>query len=212
MLDLYCERTGPGFWDEPFNAVTNVSFLIAAVTAWYIARRRAALTCEVWGLIVLSACIGVGSFLWHTLVTTWAMWLDIVPILLFMLWFVWLYFRRVAGVGAVPAALTLAGLLVTSLAGMGLKETLNGSLMYVPLLLLLIGMGIDHRRKGRNEPFILIITAAVGIVSLTCRTVDHSFCDWNPVGTHFLWHLFNGVAVYTSMRSVIVNLQTEQRI
>ena len=32
-IDIYCERTAPGFWDEPFNALTNAAFLIAAAAA-----------------------------------------------------------------------------------------------------------------------------------------------------------------------------------
>ena len=41
-IDIYCERTAPGFWDEPLNAVSNAAFLIAAIAA--AARRRRALT------------------------------------------------------------------------------------------------------------------------------------------------------------------------
>ena len=25
-IDVYCERTAPGFWDEPLNAVSNGAF------------------------------------------------------------------------------------------------------------------------------------------------------------------------------------------
>ena len=30
-IDGYCERTGPEYWSEPVNAVTNAAFLIAAL-------------------------------------------------------------------------------------------------------------------------------------------------------------------------------------
>jgi hypothetical protein len=33
-VDAYCERTGPEYWSEPVNAVTNLAFLIAAVVIW----------------------------------------------------------------------------------------------------------------------------------------------------------------------------------
>jgi hypothetical protein len=29
-VDLYCERTDPSFWAEPINALSNLSFLLAA--------------------------------------------------------------------------------------------------------------------------------------------------------------------------------------
>ena len=34
MIDLYCERTAPGLWEEPINALTNLSFFVAAWFAW----------------------------------------------------------------------------------------------------------------------------------------------------------------------------------
>lgn len=39
-VDIYCERLGPSFWAEPFNAVTNASFLIAAWFAWRLIGHR----------------------------------------------------------------------------------------------------------------------------------------------------------------------------
>jgi hypothetical protein len=35
-IDSYCERTGPDFWSEPFNALSNLSFIVAAVVGWMI--------------------------------------------------------------------------------------------------------------------------------------------------------------------------------
>ena len=34
QMDLYCERLDPGFWAEPLNAVTNLSFILAALFCW----------------------------------------------------------------------------------------------------------------------------------------------------------------------------------
>lgn len=52
LLHLYRERNGdPGLWAEPFNAISNASFLAAALAAWALARRRGALTASTWTLI-----------------------------------------------------------------------------------------------------------------------------------------------------------------
>jgi len=40
MIDLYCERLGPGLWAELLNALTNLGFLVAALASWQLARRR----------------------------------------------------------------------------------------------------------------------------------------------------------------------------
>ena len=37
-LDHYCERTAPGFWNEPANALSNIGFIVAA--AFVLARER----------------------------------------------------------------------------------------------------------------------------------------------------------------------------
>ena len=51
MLDYYCERCGPGLLAEPINACTNGSFLVAAWAAWALARRAGALSTGIRGLI-----------------------------------------------------------------------------------------------------------------------------------------------------------------
>ena len=69
---IYCERLGPGLLAEPFNAVSNGSFLIAAWAAWTLARGTGGLSAGLRVLIALAASVGIGSGLWHTLATPWA--------------------------------------------------------------------------------------------------------------------------------------------
>jgi len=33
-IDAYCERLGPGFWNEPLNALTNLAFWLSAWLVW----------------------------------------------------------------------------------------------------------------------------------------------------------------------------------
>ena len=46
-MDAYCERVGMGVFAEPLNAVSNVSFLLAALAAWVLATRTGALSAGV---------------------------------------------------------------------------------------------------------------------------------------------------------------------
>src|SRR5215212_2608106 len=103
-MDAYCERTGPGLLAEPLNAITNSSFLIAAWFAWFLGHRTGRLSPGVLTLIWLSVSVGIGSGLWHTYATAGTLILDVIPILLFLAWFFWLYLRGVAGVPAPFAA------------------------------------------------------------------------------------------------------------
>jgi hypothetical protein len=38
-------------------------------------------------------------------------------------------------------------------------------------------------------------------VSLVFRSIDMAVCDAMPLGTHFLWHSLNGLALYLLLRA-----------
>ena len=110
------------------------------------------------GLLV---CIGTGSSLYHTFATGWARWLDVIPILLFQLWFLWIYARRVICPGW-PGSVGLVALFLLAGALMYLDPTLLiRSILYLAARLFLTGLGICHRRHAR-EPWLLLLGA--------CRT------------------------------------------
>lgn len=204
-MDLYCERTGPEFWAEPLNALTNASFLLAAFFAYHTAKKHRALCPPIRILIGLAATVSVGSFLFHTFATVWAMYLDMIPIFAMMLFFMWVYFREQIGWSPLACGVLLAGLLATSLAGLPMRHVLNGSLMYVPAWLLFCGLGAWHIRNSKRGPWSLLGAAIVLLLGLGFRTIDLAVCGTIPFGTHFLWHLLTGVLVYLAIHSLIVN-------
>src|SRR5436190_1310776 len=91
-VDNYCERTDGSFWSEPLNAVSNVSFLIAAIVAWIQIRRVSRLTGQPAGelsaLPLMILFIFVGSSLFHTTATRWGLALDSGSIGVYMVYFV----------------------------------------------------------------------------------------------------------------------------
>ncbi len=202
MIDLYCERLAPGFWAEPLNALTNLSFLVAAFFAWRLAASRQLLSAGTWTLITLIASIGIGSFLFHTFATGWAMAADLIPILLFQVAFLWIYAARSIGWN-VPMRLGSATLLIAGFAlGSRYPEVLNGSLRYAPAIMLLLGLGTYHWMRAENERGILLLAAGVLCLSLLFRSIDLSLCDAFPTGSHFLWHLLNGLVLYLVFRGL----------
>ncbi|MEZ5278152.1 MAG: ceramidase domain-containing protein [Opitutaceae bacterium] len=206
MIDLYCERTGPGLWAEPINAFTNLAFLVAAGFTTLLAARRGALAFDIWILIGLTAAIGVGSGLFHTFATGWAQVLDVVPILLLQIAFLWIYGRRIIGMRPSRLFGTVVLLLAAALAGRQFPHLMNGSLTYVPAFLLLLILGLYHFRNARVERGILLLASGVSALSLFFRTIDLAVCPYIPMGTHFLWHLLNGLLVYLVMRGLMLNL------
>lgn len=206
-LDLYCERLGPGFWAEPLNAMSNGGFLIAAWLAWRLARSLPGRTPWTTHLLIgLLATIGVGSFLFHTLAVTWAMWADVIPIFLYQLLFLVLYLGRVA---RVTPLVGLGWVVLFSVASWGFAALpthwLNGSLSYGSAFVFVAGMAVHHWRSGRREPRSLAWATLLFTLSLTCRSLDMQVCTWLSTGTHPLWHLLNAGVLYLSTRALVLN-------
>ncbi|HEX5665527.1 MAG TPA: ceramidase domain-containing protein, partial [Hyphomicrobium sp.] len=110
----YCERAGdPAFWAEPFNAISNVAFLIAALAgAVLLVRTPNARERRIeWGLVLLVTIIGIGSFLFHTYATRWASVADTAPIGIFMIGYLGFAMRRFLGASYV-AVLVALGLFI----------------------------------------------------------------------------------------------------
>ena len=201
MVDLYCERLGPELWAEPVNALTNLAFLVAAFAAGCSARSYNRLDPDAWVLIGLMASIGIGSGLFHTYATGWSRFLDVVPILAFQLIFLWRYARDVLRLPMMLPLVFGALLFSASIYFRRFPEVLNGSLIYAPGLCLLVALAILHYRQGFAERTLLSWAALVFMASISFRTMDLALCDQIPLGTHFLWHLLNGLLVYLVFRA-----------
>ena len=206
-IDLYCERLGPEFWAEPLNALTNGGFLIAAWMAWRLAASlpgRAPWTTHL--LIGLLATIGIGSFLFHTLAVTWAMWADVIPIFLFQLLFLVLYLVGVARLRALACAGWVLAFFAASWGFAALPaHWLNGSLSYGSAFVFLLGLAIHHRRTARRQPNALAAASGLFALSLACRSLDMQACAWLSTGTHPLWHLLNAGVLYLSTKALVLN-------
>ena len=196
MIDLYCERLDASFWSEPINALTNFSFIIAACIVWRDGYRQGKLSCPIWVLIGLMVSIGIGSFLFHTYPTNLTRFLDVFPNLLFQFVFIWVYIRQVILLRFFYAAGLLFLYIISALLSRQFPNILNGSLTYAPAILVLLGLGLYHFIHKKRERFILL--RAVGVFSLAIffRTIDNVICPYFPIGTHFLWHVLNGVLVF----------------
>ena len=213
MIHLYCERLGPGLGAEPINALTNLAFLVAAWATWRLMRRSAGGVSGVWLLPMLMGTVALGSGLFHTFATPWALVLDVLPILLFQLVFLWFYARRIVALGRVGSAVMLSAFLATALLGRRFPAVLNGSLMYAPGVLVMMALGIHHWAAARREPFGLLAAAMLLLIAVVFRSIDQALCAAWPFGTHFLWHLLTALVCYVAARALLLNWpETGQRI
>lgn len=211
LLGLYRERGfSPEFWAEPLNALTNAAFLIAAFFAWDFASRRRVATRTTNALLSLAGVIGFGSFFFHTIPNHFTMWLDIVPIALFQVLFLWLVSNRMLTLSRVESAAIVLGVVGSSFALFPVHEPLNGSLFYLPSLLAMLTIGYVWAKRTNFEPYLLVGAACCFLLAVTARSMDKEV-PWH-FGSHFLWHVMNGVVVYLVLRSWIVFVAVNEKM
>ena len=193
-VDGYCERVDASFWSEPVNAATNAAFLLAALV---MARRLRGANLPLANLLVgILAAIGIGSFLFHTFAQPWAGLADTLPILLFILAYVFTASRDFLGWSPRMSALATAGFIPYAAATVPLFSLIPGlgsSAGYAPVPVLIAGYAFAMRNRAPATARGLAIGAGLLVLSLTFRTLDEPLCGAVPLGTHFLWHILNAV-------------------
>lgn len=192
-VDGYCERLGPGLWAEPLNALTNLAFLAAAAVMWGRARGLPLAR----ALTVVLAVIGVGSGLFHTFANRLTGLMDVLPILGFILLYVFAASRDLmgwrpwqAGV-AVLAFFPYAWAMVTVFNAA--TPWMGSSAGYAPVPVLILLYAGLLARKAPATARGLAAGAALLTLSLTFRTLDAPLCAALPQGTHLVWHLLNAL-------------------
>ena len=203
-IDLYCERLTEAFWAEPLNALSNISFLIAAGFGAKRARIEGG-GIMAWVLVALAALIGIGSFLFHTFANGWSELADVLPIWSFVAIYVLALITKLKG--RAPSAwllVAVAGAAAVTLISLTLSEPspqptrpapFNGSLQYAPAWIAMAVFTLVFYRKQIAERHWVLAATVAFTISLVFRSLDHALCELFPAGTHFVWHIMNGAMI-----------------
>lgn len=199
-VDIYCERTGPDFWSEPINAVSNLAFIVAGLLPLIAMQRDGRRDGMLMALCAIALAVGVGSFLFHTFAQVWSGVADTLPIVLFIFAYLFAAMRRFFRFGRGMALVVAVAAFAVSLVAVPIADALagpvlNGSESYAPALALLGGCAVVLAMQGHPVAGAIALATGVFAVSLGARIVDPVFCNSLPVGTHFLWHLLNGTMI-----------------
>ena len=189
-VDGYCERLGPGYWAEPLNAVTNAAFLVAAVVMWRRVQGIGRALCA-----VLFA-IGVGSYLFHTHANRLTGLMDVLPIGLFILLYLFAASRDMLALRPWAAGLATAAFVPWAAVTTPVFAALpffRVSAMYWPVPVLILVYAALLVRRAPATARGLAIGAGILVLSLAFRSADRALCAAFPPGTHFLWHVLNAV-------------------
>ena len=201
-VDAYCERTGPDYWSEPLNALTNLAFLLAAVWVWPGTRGYPVAR----ALAVNLGIIGVGSWMFHTQATRIAELADVLPIAAFILIYVFAASRDLLGLRTGWAIATAVAFLPYAAATVPVWSLLPGlgssaGYMPVPVLILAYAWLLRDRNPAAARGFCL--GAGLLLISIAFRSADGPLCGIWPYGTHFIWHLINAVMLAQMIRVLV---------
>ncbi len=203
---IYCETGHPLlFMAEPVNTVTNAVIILAAIFAvMYVRRSRVGFSADLVVLLFLLFAVGIGSTLWHGLRTQWALQLDWIPGVLFLLAITGFWIRMLFG--GLAGFFGTVGMLAAAVGSVVLTWNLTGgtiprALMPVPAfvtitIIALAMVAATHRKFGagfaRLGAAVLLCAVSAGVF----RSIDLLTCAVIPFGTHFLWHIGLSTAAY----------------
>ncbi len=208
----------PGFWDEPVNAFSNIVFLIAAWLALRVAVHRPTKDYPEIFVILLAGSIGIGSFLFHTFANARAELADVIPIWSFVAAFVLISIYRITAEN-LTKTLRIAGIVVgvtllmfwftskdITTDAVTTPDMFNGSLQYLPALLALIIFSILTQLRRNPVRGYMVLATLVFTISLTFRSIDLISCDSTVIGTHFVWHVLNGIMIGLLLQALVLKM------
>jgi hypothetical protein len=196
-VDIYCERLDASFWAEPINAISNISFIVAGFFLWRLKTPRSSL------LAVLVILIGLGSFSFHTVANRLTGLLDVLAIALYLVAFAFLIPKQWSKNSLLIQLGSVLMLIVSIVLAQLLMSYLKPDLPWLPsgiylgawLALIMFALLTQYSNKAAAR--FLWLAVIVFPASLLSRQLDMSLCD-SIGGTHWLWHLFNGLTLFLS--------------
>jgi hypothetical protein len=191
------------------NAWSNVAFLIAAFAGWRLLSLspNAKAHLAIRALTLLAALAGIGGYLFHTSDAPWAKLGETVPILAFMLLYVWLLLRRFFHWNVLIAipVLALYAAAVYWLETRAPGSAPFGRAMNLPTLVLFLLADIGFLRRLREAFWPMLWALAVLLASSTASMSEAQICPQLGLGSHVLWHLLDALLLYLLLRLAVIH-------
>lgn len=183
----YCEISQFGSIMQPINVTSNFGFLILFFWSWYkIGLNK----------VTFSALfIFLGSSVWHSTLHPMGLVLDIIPILLWVIFYLW----AVTQYRFLPSERWLIMLLLIILSIIVTKFTatfipMRSGIFVMGSIFLLAASYIIYRHN-RYYSYLLATSCLLLTIAIIARLADISLCDTTRIGTHWLWHLLSAFSL-----------------
>lgn len=213
---LYCEtpETITGLFPvEPWNAISSGVIVLFGIASLILVVQRSPRAWELYAACALLILNGVGSILWHGLRTRWALNLDVLPALAFVLLISFVWAWRVAPLwqaAAVGAALLLSPVVVRLL-DLGSRWPLRFGVMALVIVAMALWLIVRSASASRSAALTGGAALLSAVAALTFRSIDAQACETVGMGSHFLWHIFLSAAAFLCVVTV-VTLDGKRRV
>ncbi len=187
-LPTYCEDY-PYFWKEPLNFFSNFSFVFSL---FFISRKMKIATAPIIIKVMVFFLIifTIGSFSFHFHRSQFTHYLDAIPILIFML----LAFSSICFVKRnIFCTLVLSLIFLSANVLLVSNRSIPISAYQFTLASLMV---LIITNKSLVDPKNGYLAALSFFFALIFREIDLIVCHDLKTGTHFLWHLLNGLTTY----------------
>ena len=192
-LNNYCERQFAGFWGEPVNALTNLTFIILGMAL--ALKTKTNKFCFYLSMQIIF--IGIASLIFHTFANSLGALLDVLSIIVFGTTYIFavnLCFLNAGYFLSFFIAILLVPFsFVVSFLTVAAFGDLNGSSWYISFVILFLIYAFLMREISTQFSRVLIYSTLFFLISIIFRSIDQAFCNIIPVGTHFIWHIMNGI-------------------
>lgn len=198
---IYCEQAKYAGYFEPWNTVTNLTFIIAGIILLVNLKRSKQLDAKAIFLSSVLIIIGIGSLAWHLYRNNLTLTADSIPIAVFVLSYLFFYLKYTCR-KTLHLILLFFGFfiytpLLTWLLNPDSSEIFgNGGAMYFSAITYLLVIQIYNYYNMRSIIKKSMIIIIVFLISLTFRQANLFLCNNIHFGTHFMWHILNGLSLY----------------
>jgi len=199
LNSIYCENLSNLFIiNEPVNTLTNLSFFIASIYLFKKYKKEKTKKIDVIILIFLLFLIGFGSTIWHLTQSLVGELLDMVPILLFLIVYIYSFLKRIVKLKIYYIVIFIICFIFATfnLPKLFNEDPIKTSSGYLPALITLFMFTVYVYFNNKKTFKYFFSSSIIFLSSIILRSLDFVFCNTLIIGTHFLWHILNSILLY----------------
>lgn len=200
-----CELQNNLLRSQPANLFTNIAFLASSFFIFKLIKKKKITDKGIYSLFFGSILIGLGSISHHTFPDNFTLLLDGLPIYIFLFLGLSQLLYILMGNKIKAISLILVYVLLNFFAPIVIKIPFdpNAITPIINIVFLLPIIFIFYKRFGTKTNK---LTLSFGFYALATIffLLDEKICSQFPLGTHFLWHIFNAFAVYYLVSYIVL--------